>query len=121
MNISWTASFFPRAGQYNVYYTDNVIIEINQDRATLRRSKYQYVSRPYNSTNIAFEIRDITADDAGHYYGGTIPEAAWYCGGVVLIVHGKYIFIGGSRGRRGGVMVVATTPLNFENKKNVRK
>nr|XP_022306367.1 uncharacterized protein LOC111112825 isoform X1 [Crassostrea virginica] len=89
VNISWTASFFPRAGSYNVYYTDNVIIEIFQNRATLSRSKYQYVSRPYNSTNIAVEIRDITADDAGHYYSGTSPEAAWYCGGVVLIVHDK--------------------------------
>ena len=93
MNISWTASFFPRAGSYNVYYTDNVIIQINQNRATLSRSKYQYVSRPYNSTNIAFEIRDITADDAGYYNGGITAQAAWSGGGVVLIVHSKYIYI----------------------------
>ena len=122
VNISWTASFFPRAGSYNVYYTDNVIIEIYQNRATLSRSKYQYVSRPYNSTNITFEIRDVTRDDAGYYNGGVFPAAAWSGGGVVLIVHSKYIYICGFKGRRKSVMIVATTPLNLRIiNKNVKR
>ena len=120
MNISWTALYFPRAGVYNIYHTYKVnrsIIDIYgySGGAIFNRSKYDYFSRPYNSTNITFEIRDITSDDAGYYYGGQSPESVLYGRGVVLIVHGEYIFIGGSRGRRKGVTVVAATPLKLKN------
>ena len=127
MNISWTARYFPIVGIYNIYHNDNVnrstdIIQVNGylGRATLKRSKYEYVSRPYDSTNITFEIRDITADDAGYYNGGI--TAAWSDGGVVLIVHSKYIYICGFKGRRKSVMKVATTPLNLRIiNKNVKR
>ena len=98
--MSWTAPYFPRDGIYNIYHNDNfnrstLIIEVygRWGRAILKRSKYEYVSRPYDSTNITFEIRDITADDAGYYNGGITAQAAWSGEGVVLIVHSKYIYI----------------------------
>lgn len=53
-------------------------------------TKYTYITRPYDSTNITFEIRNITLDDAGYYNGGTLADAAWSGGGVVLIVSGIY-------------------------------
>lgn len=53
------------------------------------QSKYTYKSSPYNSTNITFEIKDITLNDAGYYAGGIHTEAALSGGGVVLIVLGK--------------------------------
>ncbi|XP_078329740.1 uncharacterized protein LOC111116774 isoform X2 [Crassostrea virginica] len=96
VNLSWTAPYFPRVGSYTIYHTDKVnrstsIIQVygRWGRAILKRSRYEYVSRPYNSTNITFEIRDITADDAGYYNGGFFAEDAWSDGGVVLIVHNK--------------------------------
>ena len=127
VNISWTAPFFPKAGTYTIYHTDKVnkstrIIQVwggHWGRAELERSKYEYVSRPYDSTNITFEIKDISANDAGHYYGGTRAESAWCSESSVLIVHSKYIYICGFRGGRDWVMVTATTPLNFES--NERK
>nr|XP_022311460.1 carcinoembryonic antigen-related cell adhesion molecule 6-like [Crassostrea virginica] len=91
-NISWTAPFFPQAGAYIIYHTEKVnrsIIEVTSTGATFDQTKYKYHSRPYNSKNIAFEIRDITRDDAGYYNGGVSPEALWLGGGVVLIVHDK--------------------------------
>nr|XP_022311868.1 uncharacterized protein LOC111117085 isoform X2 [Crassostrea virginica] len=92
VNISWTAPFFPQAGEYIVYHTGNVnrsIIEVTSSGATFFQTKYEYHSRPYNSKNITFEIRDITRDDAGYYNGGVSPAVAWSGGGVVLIVHDK--------------------------------
>lgn len=52
-------------------------------------TKYTYTSRLFDSTNIVFEIKDITLYDAGYYNSGTSDEAAWSGGGVVLIVSGK--------------------------------
>lgn len=48
------------------------------------QQKYIYITRPFDFTNIVFEIRNITLDGAGYYNGGTL--AAWSGGGVVLIV-----------------------------------
>nr|XP_022306465.1 uncharacterized protein LOC111112892 [Crassostrea virginica] len=92
VSISWTAPFFPRAGVYTIYHTGNVnrsIISVDSSGATLDQTKYEYQSRPFDSTNIAFNIRTTTRDDAGYYNGGTNAEAAWSGGGVVLIVHDK--------------------------------
>uniref|UniRef100_K1QWP4 Uncharacterized protein n=1 Tax=Magallana gigas TaxID=29159 RepID=K1QWP4_MAGGI len=52
-------------------------------------TKYTYLTRPFTSINIMFEIRDITLDDAGYYNGGSSAEAAWSGGGVVLVVKDK--------------------------------
>nr|XP_034322749.1 uncharacterized protein LOC105319714 [Crassostrea gigas] len=96
MNISWTAAFFPRAGQYNVYYTyreNSTIFSVRSNGVSYgvnnQSTKYTYLTRPFTSTNIMFEIRDITLDDAGYYNGGSIAEAAWSGGGVVLVVKEK--------------------------------
>nr|XP_022306469.1 carcinoembryonic antigen-related cell adhesion molecule 1-like isoform X2 [Crassostrea virginica] len=92
VNISWTAPYFPLAGTYTVYHTGNVnrsIIEVTSSYATFIQTKYEYYSRPFTSTNINFNVRDITRDDAGYYNGGFSPAAAWSGGGVVLIVHDK--------------------------------
>lgn len=94
MNLSWTAAFFPVAGRYFVYYTyrENRTLFGFSRRGfggDTMSTKYTYLARPYNSTNIMFEIRNITLDDAGYYNGGTTAYAAWWGGGVVLIVSGK--------------------------------
>nr|XP_022311879.1 carcinoembryonic antigen-related cell adhesion molecule 6-like [Crassostrea virginica] len=92
VNISWTAPFFSEAGVYTIYHTGKInrsIIEVTSSSATFVQTKYEYHSRPYDSTNIAFEIKDITRDDASYYNGGVFPAAAWSGGGVVLIVHDK--------------------------------
>nr|XP_022306466.1 uncharacterized protein LOC111112893 [Crassostrea virginica] len=92
VNISWTAPFFPRAGAYTVYHTGNVnrsIIVVTSSGSTFDQTKYEYQSRPFDSTNINFTIKDVSRTDAGYYNGGLSPEAAWSGGGVVLIVHDK--------------------------------
>ena len=90
--ISWTAPFFPKAGKYTIFHTNKGnrrIISVNSNDVTLDQTKYEYHSRPLTSTNISFEIKDITPDDAGYYNGGTKTKAAWSGGGVVLIVHSE--------------------------------
>lgn len=104
MIISWTAPFFPLSGQYNFYHTyrrkHSTIFSVTFDRIIYLRDvlspKYIYLTRPFNSTNMTFEIRNVTLDDAGFYNGGTIydDENTRMSGeGVVLIVSGTlYIF-----------------------------
>ena len=94
VEISWTAPFFPRAGVYNIYHTNDEnksipIIHFTSNKVTTDYRKYDYLSQPLNSTNIAFMIRDITLDDAGYYAGGTWFGVAWSGGGVVLTVLGE--------------------------------
>ena len=94
VEISWTAPFFPQAGKYNIYHTNDEnksipIIEIDLKNRPPQKEKYTYLSQPLNSTNIMFMIRDITLDDAGYYAGGTSVKAALSGGGVVLIVLGE--------------------------------
>nr|XP_022306370.1 uncharacterized protein LOC111112826 isoform X2 [Crassostrea virginica] len=92
VNIYWTSPSFPRAGTYNIYHTDKVnrsIIEVTSSSATFDETEYEYQSRPFDSTNINFTIKDVSRADAGYYNGGLSPEAAWSGGGVVLIVHDK--------------------------------
>lgn len=91
MTISWTAPFFPLFGQYNFYHTyrqQSTIFSIPFDRVYYRRDvlspKYIYLTRPLNSTNMMFEIRNITLDDAGYYNGGTHHDTAMSGGGVVV-------------------------------------
>lgn len=94
--MSWTEAFFPRAGQYNVYQTyreNRTIFRISSSGVSYvgktQSAKYTYITRPFDSLNIMFEITEITLDDAGYYKGGVTEEAAWSGGGVVLIVSGK--------------------------------
>ena len=92
MNISWTVPFFPKAGEYTIYHKGKVnrsIIKVITSGSTFDQTKYEYHSRPFNSTNIAFRITNITRDDAGYYNGGHTPHVLWSGGGVVLIVHGE--------------------------------
>ncbi|XP_062599534.1 uncharacterized protein LOC134261078 isoform X1 [Saccostrea cucullata] len=91
-NISWTADYFPRAGLYLIFhvYNDSAksIMQIgDKDPST---EKYVYHTRPLDSVNIQFEVKNITLQDAGYYVGGTSEADAWLGGGgVVLIVFGK--------------------------------
>ena len=94
VEILWTAPFFPQAGDYNIYHTNEKnnsksIIQVTSDNVTTRVDKYEYLSQPFNSTDIMFMIRDITLDDAGYYTGGIKEEDARSGGGVVLIVFGE--------------------------------
>lgn len=100
-NITWIAHYFPSSGQYNVYHT----YQVNRSIFTISNSgehyneidrqtpKYQYLTRPLESTNIAFMIRNTTLEDSGYYAGGVSSEAAWMEGGVVLIVLSKSFVI----------------------------
>eukprot|EP00105_Crassostrea_gigas_P006932 XP_011421012.1 PREDICTED: uncharacterized protein LOC105323640 [Crassostrea gigas] len=96
VNLSWTAAYFPSAGQYNAYHTyreNRTIFSVRSSGVSYggydQSTKYTYLTRPFASINIMFAIRDITLDDAGYYNGGTLAEAAWSGGGVILIVHNK--------------------------------
>nr|XP_022305637.1 uncharacterized protein LOC111112440 isoform X2 [Crassostrea virginica] len=92
VTISWTAPFFPQAGVYTIYHQNKAnrsIIQVTSNTVTTQNSKYEYLSQPFNSTNITFMLRNITLDDAGYYAGGIGTEAAWSGGGVVLIVLGN--------------------------------
>nr|XP_022305656.1 uncharacterized protein LOC111112450 [Crassostrea virginica]XP_022305657.1 uncharacterized protein LOC111112450 [Crassostrea virginica]XP_022305658.1 uncharacterized protein LOC111112450 [Crassostrea virginica]XP_022305660.1 uncharacterized protein LOC111112450 [Crassostrea virginica] len=94
VEISWTTPFFPRAGAYNIYHTNDEnksihIVRVTSNKVTTQNRKYKYLSQPLTSTNITFMIRDITLDDAGYYAGGTKAEDAWSGDGMVLIVLGK--------------------------------
>ena len=96
VEISWTAPYFPRAGLYNIYHTNEQnksipIISVTSNKVTTQNKKYEYLSQPLYSTNITFMIRNITLDDAGYYAGGIGPAFAWSDGGVVLIVLGESI------------------------------
>ena len=96
IEISWTTPFFPRAGAYYIFHTNDEnksipIVRVTSNKVTTENKKYEYLSQPLNSTNIKFMIRDITLDDAGYYADGPKAENAWSGGGVVLIVLGETI------------------------------
>ena len=95
VTITWNAPYFPSSGIYNVYHTNEgnitsvITIVGDAEKGTPQNEKYEYLSKPLNSTNITFMIRDITLDDAGYYTSGTKEEDARSGGGVVLIVLGE--------------------------------
>lgn len=101
VNITWIAPYFPSSGFYHVYHTYQVnrsIFNIKSSGVQYHEkdrhlTKYNYLTRPYDSTNIAFMIRNTTLEDAGYYAGGVSSDAAWMEGGVVLIVLGKFILL----------------------------
>ena len=94
VEISWTAPFFPRAGTYIIYHSNEEnksipIIRVKSNEVTIQNKMYEYLSQPLTSTNITFMIRNITLEDAGYYTGGTVAADASSGGGVVLIVLGE--------------------------------
>lgn len=94
-NLSWVVPYFPLAG-YHIYHTvknSNVILRVNHNGQQESDIKYKYLTRPYNSTNVMFEIKDVTLDDAGYYNGGEVLDKAGSCGGIVLIVNGESVSI----------------------------
>lgn len=100
VHLSWTASFLPMAGIYNVYHSrkTEAIFQISSRSSSevlfggsKNSTKYTYITRPYTSTNISFEIENVTMADAGYYNGGVQRTEAGIGGGVVLIVLGNYI------------------------------
>lgn len=86
--LHWIAHFFPSTSTYfiNKYKkterTNIMKIEKNEVSSSIP-SKYTYLSTPLHSTNITFEIRIITPEDAGYYAGEATDR------GVVLIVIGE--------------------------------
>ncbi|XP_061185144.1 uncharacterized protein LOC133193191 [Saccostrea echinata] len=93
-NISWTISHFPSAGWYEIYHSYygevETIMMIFNERRPLRNSyKYIYHSRPFNSLNIQFEVKNISRKDCGYYFGGTIEAQSSSTQAVVLLVQGK--------------------------------
>lgn len=94
--LSWVAPFFP-ATQYVIYNTnntcttENILVVDGKNGQKASKLKYNYLTEPYNSTNITFEIKNVTLGDAGYYNGGAQKDHATSCGGVVLIVYGKYL------------------------------
>lgn len=94
-NLSWVAPFFPSAQGYTIFHTINttqgILLKIDGTYRQGQSTKYEYLTEPYNSTNITFEIKNVTLKDAGYYNGGTQKDDAMSCGGVVLIVYGESI------------------------------
>ena len=103
VTLSWSVPYFPSSGLYNIFHMKHNestnIIQLSTNNSEMpNKSKYRYLSRPYNSTCISFEILDITLNDAGYYAGGINKEKALSSGhGVVLQVSGgsflKFLFI----------------------------
>lgn len=93
-NLSWVAPYFPIAKGYTVYHKDNTtkeILKIDGKDGPGESDKYKYLTKPYNSTNIMLEVKDVTLGDAGYFNGGGDEKAATSGGGVVLIVYGESI------------------------------
>lgn len=94
--LSWVAPYIP-AIKHVIYHTNNTCIthkilevDVRNGQSTLSKLKYNYLTKPYNSTNITFEIKNVTLVDAGYYNGEAQKDDATLCGGVVLIVYGEY-------------------------------
>ena len=94
LTILWSNPFFPKQGIFDIFHRKNnestKIIQLSTNNSPkIFKPKYRYLSQPYNSTCISFEIIDITLDDAGYYEGGISAEHALSSGrGVVLKVSG---------------------------------
>ncbi|XP_062595952.1 carcinoembryonic antigen-related cell adhesion molecule 5-like [Saccostrea cucullata] len=93
VNISWTADFFPKGGFYYILHRNigspSIIITLKKEKVVMS-AKYEYQTRPFDSVNISFKVRNITVDDAGYYFGSLSgKESLSRKGGVVLIVFGK--------------------------------
>ncbi|XP_061170402.1 uncharacterized protein LOC133179724 [Saccostrea echinata] len=93
-NISWTADYFPQSGLYFIFHvykgSASTILRISNAGPASPSKKYVYHTRPFNSTKILFEVRNITVKDAGYYVGSPTEANAWSEGrGIVLVVSGK--------------------------------
>lgn len=94
--LSWVAPFFPLINKYDIYHTNNkcttqkiLTVDGQNGQSTSSKLRYNYLTKPYKSTNITFEIKNVTLGDAGYYHGGKQMDDATSCGGVVLIVYGE--------------------------------
>ncbi|XP_062605647.1 hemicentin-1-like [Saccostrea cucullata] len=93
-NISWTAEYFPRSGDYKIFHAyigrPQIIMTVtNTTYKTDFKMKYLYHAKP-GSANVLFEVRNISVEDAGYYVGsGSESKAFLSAKGVVLVVSGK--------------------------------
>jgi hypothetical protein len=97
-NLTWVAPFISIASGYNIYHfyddKNKTIIRVPGDSAnSIDPVKYVYHTRPYNSTDIKFEIRNIALMDAGYYAGGASFSTARSTEGVILVVKGEHIIV----------------------------
>ncbi|XP_056002518.1 uncharacterized protein LOC125663395 isoform X1 [Ostrea edulis] len=93
-NLTFAADFIPNSGEYDIYHfydgTSNRIIRVtSNNESSMNYSKYAYHTRPNTSTNITFEVKNITLMDAGYYGFRTTGIADRSGQGVVLVVKGK--------------------------------
>jgi hypothetical protein len=69
-----------------------LIIRVPGDNATsIDPDKYVYHTRPFDATDIKFEIKNIALMDAGYYAGGTSESVARDGEGMILVVKGKIV------------------------------
>lgn len=90
-NLSWVAPYFPISQRYAVYLKGKQILKIDGKTGPGESDKYKYLTKPYNSTNIRLEVKNVTLGDAGYFNSGEDETAATSGGGVVLIVYSESI------------------------------
>ncbi|XP_062595951.1 uncharacterized protein LOC134257340 isoform X2 [Saccostrea cucullata] len=90
-NISWTAEYFPNSGDYNIFHAyigqPLKIIKVTGTNYEIYGENLLYHSQP-GSSNVLFEVRNISVKDAG-YYVGSETKTFSSGSGAVLIVSGK--------------------------------
>ncbi|XP_062589249.1 uncharacterized protein LOC134250901 [Saccostrea cucullata] len=89
--ISWNIAAFPKTGVYAIFHSEIQIlaVDIHRKISTIDSQKYTYLSKPINSKNIIFQIRNITQHDEGIYTGGTSSAIAAKGNRIHAIVYGK--------------------------------
>lgn len=96
MILSWSIPYFPKSGGYTIFHMEKRIADFRRiiefssgNTSKTDRSKYRYISQSDNSTNISFEIKNISLEDAGYYTSG--PSTGEVVNGYYLIVVGLYM------------------------------
>nr|XP_022305641.1 uncharacterized protein LOC111112441 isoform X3 [Crassostrea virginica] len=92
--LSWSIPYFPKSGGYTIFHMEKRIADFRRiiefssgNTSKTDRSKYRYISQSDNSTNISFEIKNISLEDAGYYTSG--PSTGEVVNGYYLIVVGN--------------------------------
>ena len=96
--LNWTIPFFPSSKLYSIFKhsgsdkNESEIIRLEDNKVTpINMEKYNYTSKPLNSTLIVFNVHSLTPSDAGVYSGGISSFDAARKRGVLLVVAGAYV------------------------------
>nr|XP_022331776.1 uncharacterized protein LOC111129612 [Crassostrea virginica] len=94
--LNWTIPFFPSSILYSIFKHsgsdkwEREIIRVEDNKVTpINMEKYNYTSKPLNSTLIVFNVHNLTHSDAGVYAGGISSFDAARKRGVLLVVADK--------------------------------